>query len=407
MREIFQQSSYLFFAQVITRIIGFFYTIFLAQSLGVGGFGYFSVALAYFSIVSSFADFGFNRYLIREMAKEKNQVKDLVWNILILRLTLTSVLFAIFAVLIFSLDPDKLRVSLILLSILAIFPQSIALTFDAVFIALRKLEFSAVALFLSGLATTIAGLFLVKAGFGSFGAVNALIFGQLTAASVLALLYKERALILSAVNLSIIKKTIIGSLPYGILSLLGLIYFRIDTIMLSYLRGNFEAGIYGVGYKFLESLVFIPNALSFALFPAFAKLHQGDPAMIKNLIYKSTKIMFILGLLVTLAYLLFLPSVIKIFLPKFSQSIAVIQVLSLSIPFMFIHVPASAVLTSSEKYLKQIILISLIPLTFNIIANLIFIPLFGFMAASWVTVASDILSTLLLIIFIAVFFKND
>ena len=35
----------------------------------------------------------------------------------------------------------------------------------------------------------------------------------------------------------------IGSLPYGLLGILGLLYFRIDTILLSYLRGNFETEI--------------------------------------------------------------------------------------------------------------------------------------------------------------------
>lgn len=407
MRPILKQTSYVFFAQVLTRIIGFFYTIFLARSLGVLDFGIYSVGLAYFSIISSFSDFGFNRFLIREIAKEKDKSWEIIWNVLMLRLTIVSVFFAIFALGIYLLDQDKMRASVILLASLAVLPQAIALTFDGIFVALQKLQFSAISALALSISTTVLGLILIMQGFGVYGAVNALIFGQLIYAAVLGLiLYKHQGFKLSSVTVVIIKKALIGSLPYGVLAILGLLYFRIDTVMLSYLRGNFETGIYAAGYKFLETLVFIPNALSFALFPAFAKLHEVNPLKIKSLLYKSTKIMFIFGLFITIVYFLVMPAIIKIFLPKFYPSIEVIKILSLAIPFMFIHIPASSVLTSSEKYLKQVILFSLVPLIFNIMANFIFIPTFGLLAASWITVVSDILSAFLLFIFIHKVFKN-
>lgn len=407
MRNILKQTSVLFLAQALTRIIGFFYTIFLARSLGVLDFGVYSVGLAYFSIISSISDFGFNRFLIREIAREKDKSWEIIWSVLTLRLTIVSVFFAIFAIGIYLLDQDKTRVSIILLSTLSVLPQAIALTFDGIFVALQKLQFSAIAAITLSLSTTFFGIYLISQGFGAIGAVNALILGQVFYAAVLSIfLYKHHGFSLSSVTEEIIKKALIGSLPYGILAILGLLYFRIDTILLSYLRGNFETGIYAAGYKFLEALVFIPNALAFALFPVLAKLHEENPLKIKALLYKSTKIMFILGLFITVLYFLFLPEIIKIFLPKFLPSIDVIKILSIAIPFMFIHIPASSVLISSEKYLKQVILFSLVPLTFNIVTNLIFVPLFGLFAASWITVASDILSVVLLFIFIHKYFKN-
>lgn len=393
MREILRQSSYLFLAQSLTRIIGFFYTIFLARNLGVGDFGLFSVGLAYFSIISSLADFGFNRFLIREVAKEQSRKWEIIWNILMLRLTLISVFFAIFSIILYLLDTDKMRVSIILLSSLAVLPQTIAVTFDGLFIALKKLQFSAISVFISSISTVVIGLLLLTKGFGLFGAINALILGQIIYVLILLyFVYRKHGLSLGIVTTSIIKKALLGSLPYGLLAVLGLLYFRIDTVMLSYMRGNFETGIYAAGYKFLEALIFIPNALTFALFPAFAKLHEENPKKIKSLLSKSIKLTFFLGLFVTISYFLILPFIIEIFLPKFIQSIGVIKILSLSIPFIFVYVPASTVLISTEKYLKQVILFSVIPLTFNVLFNLVFIPHYGFLAAAYITVASDIVS---------------
>lgn len=401
MRAILKQTSWLFLAQGLSRVIGFFYTIFLAKNLGVEGFGLLTVALAYFAIISTLADFGFNRFLIREIARDKLKTSQLLCNILMLRLTLTAIAFAFFAVGLYILDQDKIRVSLILLTLLAILPQAAALTFDGIFIAMRNLKFSAVSLTLASLSTVLLGVYLVSMGLGTIGAVNALIFGQLVYTLVLlGFLYKFKLLSISPVTFSILKKVLAGSLPYGLLGVLGLIYFRIDAVMLSYMRGSFETGLYGAAYRFLEAIVFIPTALGTALFPVMAKLQTLQVTQIKTLYVKSMKIMTFISLIIVFGYVTVLPIIIKEFLPSYLPSIDAVKILALAIPFMFLHVPASSFVLSSEKYLKPIIFLSLIPLSFNILMNLIFIPLYGFIAASWITVFSDILSFLLIFMFI-------
>lgn len=401
MRSILKQSSYVLFAQVLNRIISFFYIIYLARVLGVSDFGLYTVALAYFSIISGFADFGFNRFLMREIARDKSIISQLLFNIVMLRLTLTSTLFAIFALILYFLDPDKVRVSLILLATIAILPQAVAFTFDAIFAALQKLQFSAVALFVSSLTTAAVGLFLVGRGFGPTGAVVALILGQVIYAIVLImLLYTQHKLIFPVISFNAIKQALAGSLPYGLLGVLGLLYFRIDTVLLSYLKGSFETGIYGAAYKFLEAVIFIPSALSVALFPVLAKFHEASPQNLKNLYFKSLKMMLLIGLLILFGYILVLPVIISSVLPQYLPSITAIQILSLAIPFMFIHVPAVTVLLSTEKFLKQVLVLSVGMVIFNIGANLILIPKFGFIGASWVTVASEILSFIIFFILV-------
>lgn len=401
MKSILKQSSFLIFAQVFGRIIGFFYTIILARNLGVEDFGLLTSALVYFSLISAISDFGLNRFLIREIAADQTKSLDLVWNISMFRLMITSLIFAIAAIILYLLDPDKLRVGLILLSILAIYPLSVAQTFDAIFVAKQKLQFSSIALIISSFATFLIGVSLVTNGFGAIGAVNALIWGQIVyLITFLLILWRTKMSILSHVNLQTFKKIALESLPYGFLGVIGLVYFRIDTLLLSYLKGNFETGIYAIAYRFLEVVVFIPGSLGTALFPHFSKLHIENPHRIKSLLFKSLKVVGFVSLIIVLGYVLILPIIIYKFLPQFLLSLDAIKILSLAIPFMFLHVTISSLVLSTEKYLGKIILISLIPLTFNIFLNLIFIPQFGFIGASWVTVASDIFSFLLIFSFI-------
>lgn len=402
MRNILKQASWLVVAQFLTKILGFFYTIFLARNLGVEVFGLFAVGLAYFSIISAISDFGFNRYLIREISKEEGQKWEIICNLLILRLTIICVFFGIFSIFLYFLDPNKMRVSIILLSSLAVLPQTVALTFDGVFIALRKLQFSAMASVVSSLATVLIGIFLVSKGFEIYGAVNALILGQLIfALFFIALFSFHIGFHFGEIKLSVIKKSLKGSLPYGLLGILGLLYFRIDTVMLSYMKGNFETGIYGVSYRFLEAVTFIPTAFSSALFPVLSKLHHTKSIKeMKSIYIKSVKIMGFAGFLVTIIFLLLISQTIKLFMPSYTQAIDVIKVLSLSIPLMFMMAPAVQVMFSTDKYLRHVLFLSILTLIFNVLLNFILIPSFGVWAAAWVTVLSDLLSLIIFYLFI-------
>lgn len=395
MDKILKQTSWLFGAQLFGKVIGFFYTIFLARNLGVEDFGLYSVALVYFSLASTISDFGFNRFLTREISKESGNLADLLSNVTIFRATLTTVCFAFFAIFLYLFDPDKLRVNLILLAVMAVIPQSVAMSIDSVFVALQKLQFSSIALLVLNVSTTIFGILLVNFGFSATGTIDALIFGQfIYLLTLIIFLKKQKIKYLGHIEFKALIKIIKGSLPYGILSILGLLYFRVDLLMLTYIKGNFDAGIYGAAYKFLEAIVFIPSALATALFPILTKFHETDPGKIKKLYFSSIKIMGFAGIGIALSYFLILPLIIKAFLPNYLLSIEVIKILALTIPFMFIHVPGAQVLLSTDKYLKPVFYLSIVTLSFNILLNLIFIPHFGVLAAAWVTVLSEILSFL-------------
>ncbi len=396
MKHILKQTSWLLIAQVLTKIVGFFYTIFLAKNLGVDGYGLYTVAFAYFSILSSIADFGFNRFLVRELSQKDSKIYSIIWSTVILRLTLSSVIFALFAAFMYAFDPDKLRVNLSLLASLAIIPQAIGLTFDGIFIVFKRVQFSALSLLVSTITMSSIGWFLVSRGFGAIGAINALIVGQfILAAFCFTLIILMNKFHFSKIEFSVFVKAIKGSLPYGLLGILGLLYFRIDSIMLSYLKGTYDAGMYGISYRFLETIIFIPSSFAVVLFPNMARLHVENFSDLKKLYFKSLRLMFVSGLVLLLGFVFVLPTVIKMYLPNYIPAIDSVKILSLSIPFIFMATPGVQVLLSTSKYLKQVLFFSLITLFFNISLNFLFIPKYGFLGSSVVTVLSDILSFLI------------
>ena len=398
---ILKKSFFLILSQGLARVLGFFYTIYLAKALAIDEFGLYSAALAYFSLASVIADFGFNRFLIREVVINKERLTEILFNVTSLRLTFATILFCIFTIGLYLFDKDIFRSNLSILAIMAILPQAIALSLDAVFIALQKITFSAIATLVLSFFNCLLGVILVSQNFGSTGVISALIAAQLIyTLFLLLLLKKERVRLFSKITTNSLIKVLIGSLPYGLLGILGLIYFKIDTLMLSYMRGNFETALYSVSYKFLEAVILIPSALSAVVFPAFAKLHQGSSTDLKKYYFKLIRLMIFLGGSVLLIYLFIIPIVINILLPKYIPAIGIIQLLSFTIPFMYLHTPATQLLLSSEKYLKPVIILSLVTVFFNVICNFIFIPLYGYLAAAWITILSEALSFLIFFIFV-------
>lgn len=403
--KIFKSSSYLILAQGFVKVISFIYTLYLAKVLGVSEFGLFIVALSYFSLVSSISDLGISRFLIKETAREKVNLSSLISNILLLRLIITAIFIGAFILLMVNFDQDINRANLSLIAILAIIPQAIGLTFDNIFIAFQKLSVSAIALIITTTSTVILGVFLISLGFGAMGAVMSLLLGQIFY-SLFLLFFAAKKGIKFNIKLEkkVLKQVLKESLPYGLLATLGILYFRIDVILLSYLKGSYDAGIYGAAYKFLEALVFIPSTISLALFPVLVKLHEVNQNEIKKVIFNILIVMGGIGIFATIGFIFILPFILGILLPDYSGSITTIKILSLALPFMFIHVPLSQVLLSSDKYLKPLIIISFLPVTLNIILNWSFIPQYGYLAAAWVTVISDIFSLGMLLIILQKYF---
>ncbi|MDP3973672.1 MAG: flippase [Candidatus Daviesbacteria bacterium] len=401
MEKILRQTSWLFLSQVITRTIGFFYTIFLAKNLGVSDYGLFSIALVYFSLLSTIADFGFNRFLVTEIASDRKKTSQLLFATAIFRLAITSILYAIFAVGLYFLDPDKIRVYLILLASLAVLPQSIALTLDAVFIAIQKLQISSIALLSLSISTTIGGIILVNLKYGVTGAIIAVILGQLIYLSTLAFFLKVQHIALQLeVKWQTLKNIIWGSVPYGLVGILGLLYFKIDALMLGYLKGNFDVGIYSVAFRFLEAIIFIPTSLSTALFPNIVRLIHTDTAKAYKLYINATLILLFASLIIFIIYQTLVPLVISNFLPQYLPSINVIRILAFTIPFMFMISPQGIILYSEKRFLRALILISVFNLVLNIGLNFYLIPKYSYFGSAWATLISDIVGFFIFFVYI-------
>jgi O-antigen/teichoic acid export membrane protein len=390
LKTIVKNSSYLLISQLLVKVFAFGYAIFLAGNIGATDFGLYSAALSIFGLMSLFSDLGINRVLTRDIARDESELPKLFSTALLLRAFSAAASFLVLAVFFFITDPSETRFTLTTIALLSLVPQSVALSIDAILIALKKASFSAFGFFLFNMVSFIIGAILIYQGFGVYGAITAFLIGQVTYAVILiCLLSSSRKINFAPFDFKIAKNLLLKSWPYGIIAALGFASFRIDTVILSYTRSGEEAGIYALAYRFLEAATIIPVAFGTVLYPIFSQ-HNADPAKTKKLFNISLLYGAIGGFIVVLIMNTVVPVFLNVFMPEsFSGSSLALVVLSFALPFLFMHIPLSQLILSKESFLRQIVLLYILIFAVNLMIMLLVIPVYGFMGAAVVTVISE------------------
>ena len=206
------------------------------------------------------------------------------------------------------------------------------------------------------------------------------------------------------IDLSFIKSTIINSLPFGLTNFFYSIYFSIDIVMLSYLTGNYSTGLYKSAYNIITVFTTFFPVYQNVIFPVMSKFFKESRDLIKVSYELSVKylLLFILPLSVGIFFYA-RPLVDLIYRNQYSLATTPVQILIWTVSFLFINGAASTLLNAvdRETIVTRIYIVAAI---FNVILNLILIPLYSYDGAAIATVLSEVVITVLTLYYI---FKTD
>jgi len=132
-QRIAKNTGVLAISNIITSVLGFFLLIYIARYLGEVGFGKYSFALAFTGLFAIMASFGMNNYIIRELARNKEQASEYLTNVSVIKLILSFLAFGFIILAINLMNyPRDTTYAVYLFGIYMIL-TSFALTFRAVF----------------------------------------------------------------------------------------------------------------------------------------------------------------------------------------------------------------------------------------------------------------------------------
>ncbi|WP_140341764.1 oligosaccharide flippase family protein, partial [Vibrio parahaemolyticus] len=181
--------------------------------------------------------------------------------------------------------------------------------------------------------------------------------------------------------------------PFGITTLLHLVYFQSDIIIINRFYSAEDAGLYSAAFMILTAAYMIPSVIYQKYFLPIA--HQmassGEGGKEYDFYLKGTKYIFMVSLFVTCIYY-FLSEIIvyTIYGSEYSASSEYLKLLSFCIVFRFLSSNAGVFLTT-ENLIHKKNKYMLICAIFNVILNIIFIPRFGAVSAVISTVLTEII----------------
>lgn len=378
--------------------------IILARSFGAAGYGDFIKVTSFVTLFYLFCDFGINAIFLQQKTSEES-FKVLLY----LRLLVATLFFIVANIISVFLPYSSIGIgfsSFVKLGIFIysfeLFIQSILFSTNAVFQKKLRYDFltksSAVGSFIS----LILVLMAVISHQSLYVVISALVISDLLSV-ILALFYAKEKIFPITIDFKISKELLISSFPLGMMLIFNLIYFRIDSLILSVFRPSADVGIYGLSYLFFDFLLTLPLFISNSLYPILIKEKEN-----KNNFLKLTRSYFLiyLGLsVVVLVPFWFVSPLFSLIRPDFSVAIIPFRILLLGLPFFFLTSFFQWILITfnKTKFLMNVYFISMV---INIFLNFIFIPKGSYIAAAIITVLSEGLVFLLLIYKLFNFKKN-
>lgn len=388
--NIFKNFSSLFFSNIIINLLSFLYTILLARYLGVEGFGVLSLALAFGGIFGIVTDLGLGSLSTREVSRNKSLAPEYLSNILVIRFILAILTFIVAVISLNLLDysyQTKLVIYLITLSFIV---AAITSTYYAIFQSYERMGYQALGQTLTSILLFTGILLAIYYSYDIL--IIALIYLLsnliiLLFNMIISPLYLD--LKLKGINKKFWKPTIKTAIPFSLALIFSLIYFKVDTIILSLLKGEIAVGIYSAPYNLMMALMFIPITFTTVLFPLFSQLHIESHGSLKNSYEKTFKYLLITSIPIAVITTFYSNNIILlVYGLNFKSSILVLQILIWTVPLIFATYLFRTLLLAMNKQ-NLVFKIIIICLTLNIILNIILIPFYNFIGASFVNVLTE------------------
>jgi len=195
------------------------------------------------------------------------------------------------------------------------------------------------------------------------------------------------------INLTIWKKIWSLAWPLALTIALTLIYFRADTVILSLLRPQNEVGIYGATYKVLEVLVQFPYLFLGLILPLLSNFFISNRKMFGLVIQKGFDFLIILVAPMVFS-IFFLGEKIMVFIagPEFIISGALLKILIFAVALIYIGALFGYAVVAANLQ-KKMIKFYLIDAVISLILYFIFIPIFSYWAAAYITILTELIIT--------------
>jgi len=413
-RKVFSNTAWQFAAKFIQAILGFVVikitTLYLSQTGSLSAYGQYLAIyeyLAYFGIV---ADLGLYTIAVKEMSKDEENIPKIIGNILSLRFFLITITMILAAIIVFFIPKYNYPGSHIPIGVaiasLTVFFTILNGTITSVLQTKYQMDKASLGVIVGKIVSVAFMAYVVFFGYpteyvkGFYMLIVAGVIGAVVNFFMTNHYVKKITPLKLRFDFDLWKKIIKESLPFGIALILSTIYFRVNSMVIFFTRGEEELAIYGPAMKMLEQFTILPLYFMNSILPILTQaVSTKNKERYHAIINNSFDVLAALALpIVVGGFILAYPLVFVIATPDFLSDLSrgfygtdiALQILIFTLLFQFINVLFSFILIAVDQQ-KKLLYVNLICVIFNLTANLILVPEYGFRAAAAVSVVSEFL----------------
>lgn len=381
---------------LVNRAVDMAFAMFMLRVLlpeNAGKLSFAVVLVSWFEIVTNF---GLNTLLTRDVSRDKAHANRYLANTTVIRLGLCTLVFPAMLALMgvwrqaFGLSSDTGWA--IILFTIGLIPSGISTGLTAVFTAYEKMEYPAIVSTMTTLLRVAGGTLVLLLGWGFVGIAGVSIAVNLvTMTTLLLVMVKQCFRPHVDFDLGLQKRLLGEAYPLMLNHLLATVFFKTDYTLLKALQGDRTVGYYSTAYKPIDALTIIPSYFTMALFPLMSRYANSATESLNRAYQLAVRFLLALALPIMLIVFFAAEPLIRLlggsaYLP---QSMIALQLLIFFLPFSFINGVTQYVLIALEQQ-RFLTRAYGIVVAFNLTANIIFIPVYGFRASAVITVLSEL-----------------
>lgn len=376
-------------ARILNLALGVVVTLILAHALGSRDFGLWSTLFAITQITASFGELGLSQIAVSRAAREPEREADWLGGLLSLRLllaipiTLASIL-AVF--LLVGGHHGRLAGTLLSLVLLAGAPTALNVIFQ-----IRVRNHISMALLTMNSVVWGGGVIVVAIASGGIVAFAGVFLAVTVFTTAVTTLLASRITVISLHGVRRLWPAMLRvGLGLGAAGILVTLYVKLDQILVFKIAGSRQAGLYGAAYRLLDQIQFIPASVMTTLFPLIAASYPHDRERVRALLQVTAEFLTMASLPI-LAFTIVAahPIIALLFGSQFDGAAPALPILAgafVSISFGYLVGNMVVILEIQRQFLA----FAAVGLAINALLNVLLIPRYGFLAAAWITLLTEV-----------------
>lgn len=384
-KKVARNTSFIVAGEIVVKLVTLAITIYLAKYLGVADFGKYVFIITFLMFFGVISGFGLDQVVIRDIARNMAKTNEIINNALFIRIITSFVAITLAIITIRILNyPDDVVFFVTVTSIILLF-QGISYLIESLFQSNLKMEFSAIAIIISKIVFALLVFLLIWNKGSLLHILFAFIFSE-SLRMIIGIGFSNRFTVINRrINSDTCKYLLKEAMPFIAAYALFIIYYRIDIVMLSYLKGDIAVGYYSAAYKLTDPLIFLPGALASTLMPVMSRQYALQKEKVKTTYLLGSKYILALMLPITIGVFLLSGRIIDLLYGQdFVKSTIALQILSLTIIFNSLNSIQSSLLMSTNRQKFNTIAIGVCCIL-NIALNILLIPQYSYMGAASAT----------------------